>query len=247
MPTQLTLTPRDRILVALDNSTLNEALELVELLRPYVGGFKVGLELCTAAGVPQVVSQIAAAGGAIFLDLKLHDIPNTVAGAVRALSALGTGVRMLTIHCQGGSAMLRAAVSAAATLPHRPLLLGVTVLTSVDGTLLQQELGVAAGLEDHVVSLARMARDCGLDGVIASPHEVVAIRRACGAELLIVTPGVRPSWATAGDQRRIMTPGEAVGVGADYLVIGRPITAAADPVAAAKRLLAELGGNQISQ
>lgn len=235
-----TLTPRERLLVALDAPTLDEALRLVETLRPYVGGFKVGLELCTAAGAPRVVEAVAAAGGAVFLDLKLHDIPNTVAGAVRSACALGPAVRMLTLHCQGGAAMLRAAVEAAAGAPHRPLLLGVTVLTSVDQTALRDELGVATPLDEHVVRLARLAQASGLDGVVASPHEVPALRAACGPELLVVTPGVRPAWAAAGDQRRVMAPAEALGAGADYLVVGRPITAAPDPAAAAARLVGEL-------
>lgn len=238
--TAMQLTPRERLLVALDAPALDEALGLVEALRGEVGGFKVGLELCTAAGAPQVVSAVAAAGGALFLDLKLHDIPNTVAGAVRAACALGPAVRMLTLHCQGGAAMLRAAAEAVASAPHRPLLLGVTVLTSVDEAALRDELGVAAELRAHVVHLARLAQGCGLDGVVASPHEVAAIRAACGPELLVVTPGVRPAWATAGDQRRVMAPVEALAAGADYLVVGRPITANADPAAAARRLVAEL-------
>ncbi|PDW03136.1 orotidine-5'-phosphate decarboxylase [Candidatus Viridilinea mediisalina] len=227
---------QDRILVALDTPTLDEALVLVKQLRPYVGGFKVGLELCTAVGVPEVVTQVAAAGGKLFLDLKLHDIPNTVAGAVRSVCGLGAGIGMLTLHCQGGAAMLRAAVEAAAAAPERPLLLGVTVLTSIDTLALRDELGVAAPLEAHVVALAQLAQRCGLDGVVASPHEVAAIRQACGPEFLIITPGVRPTWAASGDQRRTMTPSAALAAGADYLVIGRPLTAADDPVAAAQQL-----------
>jgi orotidine-5'-phosphate decarboxylase len=240
MSAHLPSAPRERILAALDAPSLAEAVELVRLLQPYVGGFKVGLELCTAVGAPQVVAQVAAIGGAVFLDLKLHDIPNTVAGTVRVICTLGPAVRMLTLHCQGGAAMLRAAVAAAAAAPQRPLLLGVTVLTSIDASALRHELGVAATLEDHVVALARMAQTCGLDGVVASPHEVAAIRRACGPELLVVTPGVRPAWAATSDQRRVMSPAEALTAGADYLVVGRPLTAAAEPAAAAARLLGEL-------
>ncbi|NCC35761.1 MAG: orotidine-5'-phosphate decarboxylase, partial [Chloroflexia bacterium] len=216
------------------------ALDLIGLLQPYVGGFKVGLELCTALGTPQVVEAVGKAGGALFLDLKLHDIPNTVAASVRAVCELGPAVRMLTLHCQGGATMLRAAVAAARNVPQRPRLLGVTVLTSVDGEALHYELGVGANLEAHVVHLARLAQACGLDGVVASPHEVAAIRAACGPELLIVTPGVRPTWAAHDDQRRVMTPAEAIAAGADYLVVGRPITAAAEPAAAAARIVAEL-------
>ncbi|GAB4431344.1 MAG: orotidine-5'-phosphate decarboxylase [Chloroflexi bacterium OHK40] len=236
------LHPRDRIFVALDVADLPAALTLVEQVRPYVGGFKVGLELCTTVGVPQVVEAIAAAGGAVFLDLKLHDIPNTVAGAVRAVCALGPAVRMLTLHTQGGAAMLRTSVEAAAVAPARPRLLGVTVLTSIDAAVLAGELGVAEGLEAHVLRLARLALDSGLDGVVASPHEAATVRQACGPGPLIVTPGVRPAWAGVGDQRRVLGPAEALRTGADYLVIGRPITAAADPAAAAARLLAECDG-----
>lgn len=238
------LTPRERLLVALDVPTLDEALALVTALQPAVGGFKVGLELCTAEGAPRVARALAAAGGGLFLDLKLHDIPNTVAGATRAVCALGPAVRMLTLHCQGGAAMLRAAAAAAAAFATRPLLLGVTVLTSVDAAALRAELGVDAPLQAHVVHLARLAQACGLDGVVASPHEVAAIRAACGPALLIVTPGVRPAWASVGDQRRVLTPAEALRAGADYLVIGRPITAAppeiGGPAAAAARIVEEL-------
>jgi orotidine-5'-phosphate decarboxylase len=149
---------------------------------------------------------------------------------------------MLTIHAQGGAAMLRAAAEAAAAFPARPLLLGVTVLTSMDAATLRDDLGVGAPLEQHVVHLARLAQRCGLDGVVVSPHEAAAVRRACGDELLIVTPGVRPAAAAADDQRRVLTPAEAVRAGADYLVIGRPLTAAANPAAAAAGIVAELEG-----
>ncbi len=238
------LAPHERVLAALDVDHLDAALGLVRELRPLVGGFKVGLELCTAAGAPRVAEAVAAAGGSLFLDLKLHDIPNTVAGAVRAVCAFGPAVRMLTLHCQGGAAMLRAAVEAARAAPQRPLLLGVTVLTSVDQTALRDELGVGAPLAEHVARLARLAQDCGLDGVVASPHEVAAIRAACGDGLLIITPGVRPAWAASSDQRRVMTPAAALRAGADYLVIGRPITApppdVGGPAAAATRILREI-------
>jgi orotidine-5'-phosphate decarboxylase len=239
------LLAHERILAALDVPDLPSALDLVAQLRGRVGGFKVGLELCTAVGAPQVVRAVAAAGGSIFLDLKLSDIPNTVAGAVRSACALGPAVRMLTLHTHGGSAMLRAAAQTArAAGAQRPLLLGVTVLTSIDQSALRDELGVAGGLQQHVVNLARMAQACGLDGVVASPHEIAAIRAACGPGLLIVTPGVRPAWADSGDQRRVMTPREALRAGCDYMVIGRPITAApadvGSPAEAAARIAAEL-------
>ncbi|MBX0329331.1 orotidine-5'-phosphate decarboxylase [Oscillochloris sp. ZM17-4] len=240
-----TIAAHERILAALDVPDLPSALSLVEQLRGRVGGFKVGLELCTAAGAPQVVRAVAEAGGSVFLDLKLSDIPNTVAGAVRSVCALGPAVRMLTLHCHGGAAMLRAAVAAAREAgPARPLLLGVTVLTSIDQNALRDDLEIAAGLQDHVVHLARMAQECGLDAVVASPHEIAAIRAACGPDLRIVTPGVRPAWADSGDQRRVMTPAEALRAGCDYMVVGRPITAApaevGGPAEAAARIAEEL-------
>ncbi len=241
-----------RILVALDVPTLPAALALVDQLRAYVGGFKVGLELCTSAGVPAVVKAISAAGGRVFLDLKFKDIPNTVASAVRALIAepagLGRSIHMLNLHCDGGSAMLRAAAAIVreSTVSPRPLLLGVTVLTSIDASTLHQELSVPLTVEAYVVQLAQLAQAAGLDGVVASPHEVAAIKQACGPDFVIVTPGVRPEWAAVGDQRRVMTPAEAIRAGADYLVIGRPITAAppdqGGPAAAAMCIVDEIAG-----
>ncbi|ACL26674.1 orotidine-5'-phosphate decarboxylase [Chloroflexus aggregans] len=239
----MSISARERIFVALDTPDVAMAIALASRLRGLVGGFKVGLEICTAVGAPQVVRALADVGGSVFLDLKLHDIPNTVAGAVRAVCALGPAVRMLTLHCTGGSAMLRAAVVAAQAMPQRPLLLGVTVLTSLDAAALSGELQVVPSVTEYVVHLARMAQACGLDGVVASPHEVGAIRAAC-PDMRIITPGIRPRWAAEGDQRRVMTPADALRAGADYLVIGRPITnpppIIGDPVAAIDRLLAEI-------
>lgn len=237
------LSARERLLVALDRPSLEQAAALAEQLRAQVGGFKVGLELCTAVGVPAVVQAIAARGGSLFLDLKLKDIPNTVAGAVRAITNdLGPAVRMLTLHCDGGSVMLRAAVAAAGPRgPARPLLLGVTVLTSVDEQMLKDELAVARELTEQVVHLAHLAQASGLDGVVASPWEAAAIRQACGPNFLIVTPGIRPDWAASDDQRRAATPAAALAAGADYLVVGRPISAAADgPQPAAQRIVQEM-------
>ena len=234
--------PTSKILVALDVPTLDEALALVELLKGRVGGFKIGLELCHNIGTPQAIAAISAAGGAVFADVKLKDIPNTVAGAARALCK--PGVLMFNVHCDGGLAMLRAAVAARDASAHKPLLIGVTVLTSTSGRELNDELGVAGTVEAHVLRLALLAREAGLDGVVASPHEVAAIKRACGADFLCVAPGVRPAWAAAGDQRRTLSPAEAIVAGADYLVIGRPITAAppavGGPVAAVERIVVEL-------
>jgi orotidine-5'-phosphate decarboxylase len=234
-----------RIFVALDVPTLSEALALVEQVQAHVAGFKVGLELCSAVGVPRVVETIGAIGGTLFLDLKFHDIPNTVSRAVHAISTSAAGrVRMLTLHCNGGSAMMHAAAAAVQAIPQRPLLLGVTVLTSMDQHVLDSELGVERLLEKQALHLALLAQKSGLDGVIASPRECAIIKQACGADFLVVTPGVRPAWASHGDQRRSTTPAEAVRAGADYLVIGRPITAApaamGGPSGAVARIAEEL-------
>lgn len=233
---------RNPILVALDVPSLDEALRLVEQLRDHVGGFKVGLELCTAEGTPQVIDAISAAGGALFVDLKFKDIPNTVAGAARGMRR--PGVAMFNVHCDGGSAMLRAAVEAIQDADPRPLVLGVTVLTSIDAGILNGELRVPGEVAAQVVHLARLAHDAGLDGVVCSAQEVVAIHDACGQDFLTVVPGIRPSWAAEGDQRRVLTPAQAIHAGADYLVIGRPITCppaeVGGPADAARRIMDEI-------
>lgn len=237
-------TARERILVALDVPTISTALELVEKLRGRVGGFKVGLELCHSAGTNQVIDAISAAGGELFLDIKLKDIPNTVAGAMRAVAR--PGVFMVNVHCDGGIAMMQAAVAVASdTTTTPPLIIGVTLLTSLSATDLHSDLGIAENIEDYVVRMARLAQQAGLNGVVASAYEARAIKRACGDEFLVVTPGIRPAWAAGGDQRRAMTPIQAIEAGADYLVIGRPITAPpaeiGDPVAAVERIIEEIG------
>lgn len=228
------------ILVALDVDSRAAALGLADALRGAVGGFKIGKQLFTAEG-PSIVRELAARGDRVFLDLKFHDIPNTVAGAVR--SAAATGAWMVNVHASGGRAMMRAAAEAArAAAPdgHRPLVIGVTVLTSLDQAALD-EIGTTRSVVDQVVHLARLAQDSGLDGVVASPHEIRAIRQACGDSFLTVIPGIRPASPSAGDdQARTMTPAEAMRAGASYLVIGRPITAASDPRAAAERIAEEL-------
>lgn len=240
--------PEDRLIVALDVPGRDSALALARCLGPVAGRFKVGLELFTAAG-PGLVAEIAAAdpatGGRVFLDLKFHDIPNTVAGAVRA--AVRTGAWMMNVHASGGREMMHRAAAAAAEESARlgtprPLVVAVTVLTSLDAVALTDEVGVGRDPLSHVLFLAERAREAGLDGVVCSPLEVGAVKRACGREFLAVTPGVRPVAAAAGDQRRHLTPAAAVAAGADYLVVGRPITAAPDSLAAARRLLGEMGG-----
>lgn len=223
----------DRLIIALDVATADEALALTGELSGEISFFKVGLQLYTAAG-PAIVRAISATGANVFLDLKLHDIPNTVAKAVSAASELG--VAMLTLHLSGGSKMLEAAANAC---PPDLLLLGVTVLTSSDEATLR-EIGVASTVEEQALRLAAVGAASGIRGLIASPHEVAPLRKRLGETTTIITPGVRPSWAAADDQKRFTTPAEALRNGADYLVIGRPVTAHADPRAAVRKIIEEL-------
>lgn len=231
--------PRERLIVALDVGSLAQADALLDRLQDVAGAYKVGFQLFTAAG-PAAVERVRKRGGAVFLDLKFHDIPHTVAGAVREATRLG--VFMLNVHASGGTPMLRAAAQAAGQAARefdlaRPRCLAVTLLTSLDAGLLRDELQVPLPVEDHVLHLTRLARAAGLDGSVCSPREVRAVRQALGSDWVIVTPGVRPPDGGADDQRRAATPEEAVRAGADYLVVGRPITGAADPAAAAARIL----------
>jgi orotidine-5'-phosphate decarboxylase len=229
--------PEERIIVALDVPGADEAAAWAKRLAGRVGAFKIGLQLFTAAG-PVVVSRIAAEGAGVFLDLKLHDIPNTVAAAVR--EAAGLGASLLTIHASGGVAMMRAAAEAAASpAPRRPKILAVTVLTSLGAEDLARA-GIVRSPEHQVLALAEDAWLAGCDGVVASPREAAALRGKLGAGPLVVTPGIRGPEDAAGDQRRTATAREAVDAGADYLVIGRPILAAPDPVAALERILSTL-------
>jgi orotidine-5'-phosphate decarboxylase len=223
---------RERIIIALDVPTSEAALAVVRELSPHAGLFKIGLQLYTAAG-PDMVRAVRDLGGRIFLDLKLHDIPNTVGRAVEGAGSLG--VEMQTIHLSGGRAMIEAAVLAA---PPEMLLLGVTVLTSVDQTSLH-ETGVDAPIEKQVLRLAQLGVESRIGGVVASPLEIGALRRAHGSKLRIVTPGIRPRKVATNDQKRTLTPAEALRAGADFLVIGRPITAAPDPRAALEQILAD--------
>jgi orotidine-5'-phosphate decarboxylase len=222
---------RDRLIVALDVPQAEPARDLVDRLAGRVGMFKVGSQLFTAAG-PGFVREIVGRGEKVFLDLKFHDIPNTVAGAVSSASRLG--VTLLDVHGLGGRAMLEAAVGALPAMQTR--LLAITVLTSHDEDSLDQ-IGVNGGVTESVRRLALLARDAGLDGVVASPHEVGLIREACGPDFLIVTPGIRPAGAAPGDQARPATPAAALAAGADYIVVGRPITASEDPAAAADAIV----------
>jgi orotidine-5'-phosphate decarboxylase len=225
----------DKIIVALDVPTKREVLELVEKLRDQISFFKIGLQLYTAEG-PEIVRTVSSAGAKVFLDLKLHDIPNTVARAVESAGRLG--VQMLTIHLSGGSAMVRAANAARA---NDMLLLGVTVLTSSTEETLR-EIGVQDKIDRQVLRLAKLGVQAGIDGVVASPREIKALRGEFGNKIKIVVPGIRPSWSEPGDQKRTMTPREALEAGADYLVIGRPIIAHRNPNKAVTKILEETTG-----
>ncbi len=227
------------ILIALDLSSADKALALADTLRGTVGGYKIGSQLFTSVG-PSIVRTLVERGDRVFLDLKFHDIPNTVAGSIRAAADLG--VWMVNVHASGGPAMLAAARRAAdeaaqATGGARPLVIAVTVLTSMDAATLAR-VGVSRSPLDQVVHLATLTREAGLDGVVASPQETAAIRQACGPDFVIVTPGIRGGSAAAGadDQQRTLTPAQAIEAGSSYLVVGRPITAAADPRAAAEAI-----------
>lgn len=233
---------KEKLIVALDVDTGEAALDLVKKLSSQVGMFKVGMQLFYHAG-PDIVKRLKEAGVRVFLDLKLHDIPNTVAQAARSLTALGAD--MINVHAAGGTAMLRAAVEAvreqaAALARPCPRVIAVTVLTSIDQTVFQHELGFTCDIQKKVADWALLTRQAGLDGVVASPREIAVIRRACGEDFLIVTPGIRPAWSVAGDQKRIMTPAAALGQGVSYLVVGRPITGQGDPAAAAQKIITEL-------
>jgi len=233
MPTQ--------IFLAIDTTDTAAAAAQAAAAQGAVGGIKLGLEFFSANG-PDGVRAVAGAGATLFLDLKFHDIPNTVAGAVRAVTPLQP--TLLTVHAGGGAAMLRAAADAAGEAAAkagiaRPRVVAVTVLTSL-GDADMDAIGQRGPIAEQARRLATLARGCGLDGVVCSPHEIELLRAECGPGFLLVVPGIRPAWTDAGDQKRIMTPGEAARRGADYLVIGRPITGAADPAVAARRIAAEI-------
>src|SRR5574341_353795 len=233
---------RNPLVVALDVDSSGQALSLVERLRGVAGMFKVGNQLFTAAG-PEVVRKIIGMGERVFLDLKFHDIPNTVAKA--GIEAARLGVSVFNVHATGGSKMLREVAKAVTETAERetiarPLILGVTVLTSHTQDSLN-EVGIERELEDEVTHLARLCEASGIDGVVASPHEIVPIRNTIkNPDFVILTPGVRPTGAALNDQSRVMSPSEALRAGADFLVIGRPITAADDPVMAAQKIFDEI-------
>ena len=222
------------IFVALDVPDKSAALSLIEQLRPHVGGFKIGLELYLSEG-KSVVEEIGA--HQVFLDLKLHDIPNTVAGAMRVIAKLG--VDITNVHCLGGLEMMQAANDAVKSVNSSTRLIGVTILTSHNQASLAR-LGLDGEPQIVVRRLARLAQEAGLDGVVCSPQEIAAVREECGTDFLLVTPGIRPAMAELGDQKRVLTPRQAVDLGANYLVVGRPITSSNHPANAAQEIVQSL-------
>jgi orotidine-5'-phosphate decarboxylase len=239
--TQKDLTPRDRLAIALDLPNEHEALKLVDRLGQSCQWFKVGMELYYSSG-NSIVQQLRDRGLSVFLDLKLHDIPNTVAGAVR--SATNAGASLLTIHASGGAAMMSAAAEAASA-PGSPRLLAVTVLTSMDASQLAG-IGITASPADQVLRLARLAQKSGINGMVCSAEEVALLRNETGPNSLLVIPGIRPTGSAIEDQKRVATPAQAIAHGASMLVVGRPITRAADPAAAAQSILNEIAEQMIA-
>lgn len=227
---------KNPVFCAIDTPDITRARAVSGAIAPHVGGLKIGMEYFYACGQAGYEA-VAAAGKPVFLDLKLHDIPNTVASAVRALAPLNPAI--LNVHAGGGRAMMQAAAAAAGEAGTGMKIIGVSVLTSLDETDLG-EMGVAGTVRDHVRRLGALARDCGLHGMVCSAHEIETLRAECGPDFLLVVPGIRPAGSAVGDQKRIMTPAMALERGADILVIGRPITAADDPAAAAAAIAAEI-------
>lgn len=238
--------PKERIILALDVDTHEEALQLVKTLTPYVGAFKIGMQLYNSVG-PSIVEEVNQCGGKVFVDLKFHDIPNTVASAGKVLTR--QHCYMFNVHAAGGREMMQRTAAevkaeAASLGIEAPLILAVTVLTSITDQQLKEEMYVEGiNVRELAVKWAALAKASGLDGVVCSPKEITAIRDACGPDFKIVTPGIRPLWSEVNDQKRITTPWDAMDLGADYMVIGRPITKAENPRAAAIRIMEELEGN----
>jgi orotidine-5'-phosphate decarboxylase len=233
---------REKIIIALDVEDIITAKKFVKLLKSEVTFFKIGSQLFTAEG-PDVVKMVKDEGCRIFLDLKFHDIPNTVKKA--AESAVAMGVDIFNVHASGGSEMMRQAAGGAELASVKrgvpmPVVLAVTCLTSLNDDILHNELNIAKKIQDQVVHLALLAQDAGLSGVVASPREIAFIRKACGKDFIILTPGIRPAWSQKGDQKRTMTPKEAVTAGADYIVIGRPVLESPDPQKALQNIVAEM-------
>ena len=235
------MSPHEKLIIALDVETPTKALDLVRQLHGVAGMFKVGSQLFTSTG-PQIVRDILALGSKVFLDLKFHDIPHQVAGAAR--SAAEQGVSLFTVHASGGSEMMRRAVESVDEVAQRggvrSKVLAISVLTSIDATILSQ-IGITSSPEESVLRLVKMAESSGVDGVVASPQEIGTIRKAISnSGFLVVTPGIRPATSEIGDQKRVATPAAAIAAGASYLVVGRPITGATDPLAAAHQIVAEM-------
>ena len=236
---------REKLVLALDVDDFKSAEGLVDKLKDYVGVFKIGSQLFTSEGI-KVIEMVNQKGCRVFLDLKFHDIPNTVKGA--AESATKLGIYMFNIHTSGGYEMMKSAAEATKETSlksgiKKPLVLGVTVLTSINQEVLEKEIGVNKTIKEHVVHLAKLAKAAGLDGVVASPHEIKDIRDACGEDFVILTPGIRPKSKYLDDQKRVMTPKQALSLGADFLVIGRPIRNAKNPAEAAQDILKEMEAN----
>ena len=236
---------RERLVLALDVDDFKSAEELVNKLKDYVGVFKIGSQLFTSKGI-KVIDMVNQKGGKVFLDLKFHDIPNTVKGA--AESATKLGVYMFNIHTSGGYEMMKAAADAAMETSiklgiKKPFVLGVTVLTSINQEVLEKEIGVNKTVKEQVVHLAKLAKSAGLDGVVASAQEIKEIRASCGNDFIILTPGIRPAGEELNDQKRVMTPKQALEKGANFLVVGRPIRNAKNPVKAAQDILKEMEDN----
>jgi len=233
---------KEKLIVALDVSTRQEALRLAEQLWDSVGAFKIGMQLYNSEG-PDIIKDIQALGGKVFVDLKFHDIPNTVSQTSRVITR--KEAFMFSIHASGGMEMMEKSASAVRELSTeinivKPLVIAITVLTSINQDVFENEVGISKLIEEQVVSWAKLAQRAGLDGVVASPQEIEAIRKACGKDFVIVTPGIRPLWAISNDQKRVMTPKEAVMRGATYLVVGRPITSHQNPIQAAKKIVEEM-------
>jgi len=240
----MNLAPKERLIVALDFPSAEEAMGFVDRMEDTVTFYKVGLELFSAAG-PEIVRRLKSAGKSVFLDMKFHDIPNTVAGA--AANAVSIGADMFNVHALGGKEMMRAAADASSQAAARrglsaPIVLAVTVLTSLDRQALERDIGLSLGegIGPFVAAKARQAQEAGLNGVVASPKEVAEVRAACGDDFHIVTPGIRSAGESHDDQKRVATPSKALAMGADRIVVGRPITRAKDPLGAAERMLAEM-------
>ncbi|MCK9418547.1 MAG: orotidine-5'-phosphate decarboxylase [Nitrospirae bacterium] len=243
------LSAAERLVIALDIESDTEALRIVSELKDSVGVFKVGLQLFTAYG-PDIVRRITGMGGRVFLDLKYHDIPNTVAKA--SAEAVKLGVSIFNVHSLGGLEMMKAAAESAKETAEKlnlpvPAVLAVTILTSMDEKSMRKEIKITRSLQREVTHLARLAQRAGMHGVVASPQEIKTLRRAVRGEFIILTPGVRPAWADKDDQKRVMTPGEAVKAGADYIVVGRPVLKAIDRKAAVQKILEEMNSQKTAE